>query len=371
MKKYSAAVLAGFIAFWVIQTNVSASQSASASTMDATVINGAVYVKASSLLQAIGGEGTYDSTTKTFHYVSGNAIPEIIKHISPSVVAVIGKPDQEPYQQLDRFNLAHGTGVIFSEDGWIVTNAHVVNGMQDVTVLTNNQKQYKAKKIFMDTESDIAILKINASHLQPATFADSDKVQVGQQAIAIGTPVSFALANSATVGVISGVNRAVQSGYRLLQTDAAINPGNSGGPLVNLEGKIIGINSMKFVDVTVDSLGFSIPSNTVQYVMHQLKTYGKVNRPYLGFEVEESWEAVIGLSTDKPLIVSKVEPDSAAAKLGIREGDALYSIDKQNISTKVDLNEKLKHYKSGDKIKITILSNGDLMQKTIVLQKSK
>lgn len=361
------AVLVGIFLFNT--AGLAAESSDSSVSMDAKVIGGTVYVKASSMVKTLGGKGTYDADSSTFHYEQ-NTIPDIIKKVSPSVVAVVGRPENtNSYQQVDRFNLAHGTGVILSKDGWIVTNAHVVDGMKGVTVLANGGKQYSPQIIYMDKASDIAVMKIKANQLQPATFADSDKVQVGEKVIAIGTPLSFALKNSATVGVISGVNRAVESNYRLLQTDAAINPGNSGGPLLNTDGKIIGINSMKFVGASVDSTGFSIPSNTVQHVVRQLEKYGEVKRASLGFSVEESWEAVIGLSTDKPLIVSQVNSDSAAAKAGIQEGDLLYSVDGQNISTLVDLNEKLMNYMPGDKVKITLLSNGDLLQKTIVLQK--
>ena len=150
-----------------------------------------------------------------------------------------------------------------------------------------------------------------------------------------------------------------------MQTDAAINPGNSGGPLVNMDGHVIGINSMKFVDVSVENMGFSIPTDTVEYIIKHLQKYGHVKRPYIGFELEESWEAVIGLSSNKPLSVKRVETNSAAAKLGISAGDAFYSIEGENISTLIDLNEKLKGYLPGNKVKITMQSKGDIVQKTI------
>lgn len=235
-------------------------------------------------------------------------------------------------------------------------------------VLTHDEKKYSVEKVLEDVESDLALVKIEAQNLQPASFASSGHVKVGETVIAIGTPISFSLKNSATAGIISGTNRAGHSPYRLLQTDAAINPGNSGGPLVNMDGEVIGINSMKFVSVNVDNMGFSIPTDTVEYVIEHLMTYGHVKRPHIGFELEESWEAVIGLSSDKPLSVKRVEPQSTAAKLGIRQGDLLYSIENENISTLIDLNEKLKRYLPGDQVTVTLQSKGDIVHKTITLQ---
>jgi serine protease Do len=338
--------------------------------LDAKQISGKIYVKAESLTDKLGGSGSYDSKSKTFRYSPIGSITDVVDQVSPSVVAVIGKPDVGDYQSIDRFMLAHGTGVIVSKDGWIVTNAHVVEDMKEIIVLADNDKQYKAVKIVKDEESDLALIKIAATGLKPAKFF-SGEVRVGETVVAIGTPVSFSMRNSATVGVISGINRSVNGSYRLLQTDAAINPGNSGGPLVNQEGEIIGINSLKFVDVSVDSMGFSIPSGTVQYIVNQLMTNGKVKRVSLGLQFEESWEAVIGLSTDKPLTVTLVDKLSSAGKQGIVPGDQLLSVNKVKIVTLVDLNESLKRFKPGDKLQVTLLSGGDIIHKTITLHEKR
>ncbi|MGD8192233.1 S1C family serine protease [Brevibacillus ginsengisoli] len=293
-------------------------------------------------------------------------VPEVIKKISPAVVGIIGKPDEGNLpQKNDRFNLMHGTGLIIKPDGWIVTNAHVVKEMKQIIVVTANGVQYPGKATHIDEESDLALVKINAKALPTATIASKPDLQVGETVVAIGTPISFTLRNSATVGVISGVDRSVNSTYRLLQTDASINPGNSGGPLVNLKGEVIGINSMKFVSLGIDNLSFAIPADTVQYVLKHFFTYGKVKRAYLGAELEESWAAVVGLPSNEPLTVISVDPNSPAEKAGIKPGDSIYSVDKINVNTIVDFNEQIKNYLPGQKAVLMLQSGGDLIQRSV------
>jgi serine protease Do len=312
-----------------------------------------------------------NSSTKMINgelYVKASIVPDVIKKVSPSVVAIIGKPLDE--HSGNRFSLAHGTGVIVKSDGWIVTNAHVVKDMDRIVVVTADGKEYSGTRKQIDVASDLALVKINAKGLRPAAFAPTPlKVQVGETLIAIGTPVSFSLRNTATVGVLSGMNRSVSSDYNLLQTDAAINPGNSGGPLVNLKGEVVGINSMKFVDVDIDSLGFAIPADTVQYVLGHFYKYGKVKRPSLGLELEESWTAVVGLPTEEPMKIISV-PSQEGTGAGINVGDLLYSVNGKQVSTIVELNELLKKYLPGQSVSLTLLSDGDLVTKKIVLSES-
>jgi len=312
-----------------------------------------------------------DSNTKVINgelYVKASIIPDVIKKVSPSVVAIIGKPNDE--HSGNRFSLAHGTGVIVKSDGWIVTNAHVVKDMDKIVVVTADGKEFVGTRKQIDVTSDLALVKINAKRLATAKFASSPlKVQVGESVIAIGTPVSFSLRNTATVGVISGMNRSVSSDYNLLQTDAAINPGNSGGPLVNLKGEVVGINSMKFVDVDIDSMGFAIPADTVQYVLNHFYKYGKVKRASLGMDLEESWSAVVGLPTEEPMTVIGT-PSEEAARAGVKAGDQLYSVNGKQVSTEVELNELLKAYLPGQTVNVTLLSDGDLVTRKLVLLES-
>lgn len=298
-------------------------------------------------------------------YVKASLVPDVIKEVSPSVVAIIGKPADE--KKANRFALSHGTGVIVKSDGWIVTNAHVVQNMERIVVVTADGKEYSGSRKQVDAASDLALVKINAKGLKTAKLASTPlKVEVGETVIAIGTPVSFSLRNTATVGVISGMNRSVSSDYNLLQTDAAINPGNSGGPLVNLKGEVVGINSMKFVDVDIDSMGFAIPADTVRYVLEHFDKYGKVKRASLGLELEESWSAVVGLPTEEPMtVLSATSPN--ARKIGIAAGDQLYAVNGKQVSTIVELNELLKAFLPGQTVSVTLLSDGDLVTRKLVL----
>ncbi|HWO54753.1 MAG TPA: trypsin-like peptidase domain-containing protein [Paenibacillus cookii] len=298
--------------------------------------------------------------------VTADPVPQIVKNISPSVVGIIGRA---PAGQTtaDRNNLMHGTGVIIRSNGWIVTNAHVVNGLQSTVVVTADGKTYKITDTYVDEISDLALIKINASNLKPAVFAKSaQSAQVGEKVVAIGTPISFSFRNSATVGVVSGLNRAINASYRLIQSDTAINPGNSGGPLVNMKGEVLGINSMKFSAVGVENMGFSIPSETVQYVINQLFKYGEVKRPSLGFSMEESWSAIVGLPTQDPLTITKVVSEEAK-KAGIRENDVLYSIDGKRVTSIVDINELFKAYMPGQTVKLLMQSDGDIVVRKLVL----
>lgn len=296
-------------------------------------------------------------------------VPKVIEKTSPSVVAIIGKPSSDSDKSLDknRFNLAHGTGVIVESNGVIVTNAHVVKDMKNIVVVTSNGTTYNGRATNIDEESDLALVKIDATGLLPAKFASSSDIKVGETVAAIGTPISFALRNSVTVGIVSGLDRSVNSQYQLIQTDAAINPGNSGGALINMNGEVIGINTMKYADFGVENLGFAIPVDTVKYVLKHFQLYGKVKRPYLGLELEESWEAVVGLPSSTDLRVAYVDPDSPAAGAGIQQDDLFVSIGTSKVKTLVDYNEAIKKYLPGETIEITIQSGNATKSKSVTL----
>lgn len=282
-------------------------------------------------------------------------IPAVIDKTTSSVVAIIGKPtDSKKVWQSSRYNLAHGTGVVVRSNGYILTNAHVVKDMHNITVVTSDGKSYTGKTTHYDEESDLALVKIEATGLSAATFASPTDIKVGEPVMAIGTPLSFTLRNSVTYGIVSGMERSVQSKYQLIQTDAAINPGNSGGALVNLKGEVIGINTLKYVEYGVDSLGFAIPIDTVQHVLDHFFKYGKVKRPYLGVELGESWEAVVGIPSGNGLEVTYVEPDSPAAKAGVKQGDVLMAIEEAKTRTLVEYNEALKKFLPEQKVKLKL-----------------
>ncbi|WP_445745053.1 MULTISPECIES: S1C family serine protease [unclassified Paenibacillus] len=295
-------------------------------------------------------------------------VPQIIKEVSPSVVGIIGKYSEDRSNAPnDRFNLSHGSGIIVRANGWIITNAHVMKGLQNAVVVTSDAKSYSITNTYLDEVSDLALIKINAKALKPAKFAQAAaSIQVGDKVIAIGTPISFSLRNSATVGVVSGLNRSVDAAYRLIQSDTAINPGNSGGPLVSMKGEVLGVNSLKFAAVGVENMGFSIPSDTVQYIMNQLFKYGEVKHPSLGLELEESWSALVGLPSQDPLTVTKVI-SAEADKAGILEGDVLYAINGHRVGSLVDVNELFKSYAPGAVVNLLMQSDGDIVTRKLTL----
>ncbi|MFC0211293.1 trypsin-like peptidase domain-containing protein [Paenibacillus chartarius] len=297
-------------------------------------------------------------------------LPAVIAKTTPSVVAIIGKPSGtgDDEWESDRFNLGHGTGVIMDRNGVIITNAHVVKDMKNLVVVTADGKSYPGKATNIDEESDLALVKIEASNLPTATLAAAGDIEVGETVAAIGTPISFALRNSVTVGIVSGLDRSLSSRYQLIQTDAAINPGNSGGALVNMEGEVVGINTMKFTSYGVENLGFAIPMDTVRYVLDHFQKYGKVKRPYLGVELEESWEAVVGLPSQDGLRVAYVEPESPAAKAGFAEGDQLLKIGDAAVNTLVGYHEALKKYLPGDSLSVKVKTeSGQQTERSVTL----
>lgn len=354
----------------VLSIGVMAATAGAATTktgMQAKVIDGQVYVNTKDLVKMFGGSGQYDAKSGTYTYKGSEAIPKLIEKVSPSVVGIIGKTTENQNGSAnDRYNLAHGTGVIIRANGWIVTNAHVVDQLVDPVVVTTDGNTYNITESFSDPLSDLALIKINAKALKPAVFAKASQAVVGETVIAIGTPISFSLRNSATVGVISGLNRGVEASYRLIQTDTAINPGNSGGPLVNLKGEVVGINSMKFSAVGIESMGFSIPVDTVNFVINQFFKYGTIKRASLGLQLEESWSAIVGLPAEDPLTVTSVlSPEAKKAK--IKEGDAIYSVAGKRVSSVVDINELLKAYLPGQKVKLLVQTDGDIVTRTLTL----
>ncbi len=290
-------------------------------------------------------------------------IPQVIKAVSPCVVGIIGTQknmEDSIYSNNYSEDIIHGTGVIIKSNGEILPNAHVVKEMDNIIVILADGSGYEAVLKCIDEESDLATVKIKKTGLTTAKFGSSDDIEIGKTVIAIGNPISISLMNSASIGIISGVNRGIDSCYKLIQTDAAINPGNSGGPLVNLKGEIIGINSNKFVGNGVEGLGFSIPVNTVNYVIGQFDKFGRVIRPYTGAAFEEGWAAKIGLPSQDGLRITAVEDDSPAELAGLNADDILYEINGIKVNSIVDFNEEMKKYLPGTSIKLKIKRGSDV-----------
>ena len=254
---------------------------------------------------------------------------------------------------------ASGTGVVLTADGYIVTNAHVVEGAREITVGLTDGREFSASLIGADSFSDLAVLYIGASGLKPAEFGDSAVLQVGDAVAAIGNPLGTELWGSMTPGIVSGINREITTGGRtmtLIQTNAALNSGNSGGPLLNCYGQVVGINTMKMGDsmsaAGVEGLGFAIPSTTVQQIVNQLMDQGYVSgRPSLGIigkEVSIFYQMYYRMP--QGLYIDEVISGSDAEAVGLRSGDILMRLDGVQITSEESLIQALYSYQVGDTI---------------------
>lgn len=270
-----------------------------------------------------------------------------------------------------------GSGFIVSEDGYIVTNNHVVE-QQDVsyTVITNDGEKHEATVIDTDSLNDIAVLKIEAKDLPYLEFGDSEALKPGQSVIAIGNPL-LEFSNSVSVGVVSGLSRSITAGGRavggteylegLIQTDAAINPGNSGGPLLDLDGKVIGVN---VAVASAENIGFSVPANIVQSVVESVQKNGRIIRPFLGLryvQITDSLKEKNDLSVDYGVLVTRGEtaedlaviPGSSADKAGLQENDIILEIDGVKLDGESSLAKIIAGKKVGDEVELKILHKGE------------
>lgn len=283
-----------------------------------------------------------------------------------------------------------GTGIVMSEDGYIITNAHVICDTETtskavkaskVSVMLSDKNEYDAEIVGYDTQADVALLKIDAPNLTAAEFGDSAALEVGDSAYAIGNPLGFDLFGTLTVGYVSGLDREVgtdASVISLIQTDAAINNGNSGGPLINDKGQVIGINSMKLSNTytnqaMIEGLGFAIPMNQAMDIVSQLKDNGKVIRTKLGISctnITSQNASQIGenVTAADGVYVSSVEKDSACDKAGIKEGDIIVGVDDASVQNINELNQIKNKHKAGDKITLKIIREKKFETVEVVLQ---
>ncbi len=281
-----------------------------------------------------------------------------------------GNPQLQPQPQRPRTQEQNGlgSGVIISADGYIVTNVHVVDMVDEikveVTAADGTKKKYDAKVIGKDALSDIALLKIDAKDLPAMILADSSKIEVGDVVLAIGNP--FALGQTVTMGIISGLGRDLtDSGSEIqdfIQTDAAINPGNSGGPLVDTNGRMVGVNSAIFTrSGGYMGIGFAIPSNTVRYVIDSLLKKGRVIRGYLGVKlsiVTPDLAEKFNLPDESGVVVDEVEPDSAAAAAGVQAGDVIVEFNSQKVEDYHTLRLAVTAIAPGQKVSMTVIRDG-------------
>ena len=327
---------------------------------------------------------------------------EIVKKVLPSVVGIESKFSSAEAEESGKgngnsfFNFGFGdfdfddmipsskeytgtgTGVIVSDDGYIVTNAHVIydnkNLADSVNVLLDGDKTCEAEIIDYDEDVDLAVLKIDETGLTPAEFGNSDDLQLGESVIAIGNPLGFDLRNTVTGGMISGLDRDITINNKimnLIQTDAAINSGNSGGPLINKYGQVIGINSSKMSssyfmsEASIEGIGFAIPSNVTSSIIDDIMKNGHVTgKPQLGISCQSVTEAVSEMyNMPVGVFVKTVNEDGAADKAGIKEGDIIVEADGKKVTTTEELVAQLNKHTAGDEFEITLIREGE--EKTV------
>ena len=256
---------------------------------------------------------------------------------------------------------SQGSGIVISQDGYIVTNSHVVGDSKqaNIKIVTSDEKEFSGKVIGYDTRTDLAVIKAEATGLTPASFADSDTVKVGSWALAIGNPGGLNFASSLTRGTISAVNRSVgssQSLVKYIQTDTAINPGNSGGALLNMYGQVIGVNSIKIALADYEGMGFAIPSNTVKSVVDDIIAKGYVSgRVRLGItgKAVSNYQAQM-YNVPIGIIVSEIGSDSDLSNKGVQVGDIITKINDTNVTGFDVFYSELTKYKANDTVKLTI-----------------
>ncbi len=348
------------------------------------------------------GNGEEKSLMELAAREDGLSVPDAVSKVMPAVVGISSQfavPYSTPSTGFEWFfgqtpgsgetqtqiATSTGTGIVMTSEGYIITNAHVIydetNGYgraEKVSVLMSDETEYEASIIGYDVDTDIAVLKVDATGLTPAEFGNSDELQVGELVLAIGNPLGFELFGSVTSGIVSYLNREIainEKPMTLIQTDAAINSGNSGGPLINSYGQVIGINSAKMSSTygsgaSVEGLSFAIPITQAKEIIDDLINYGYVKgRPQLGvtlFDIDESTASLYNMPVG--LYVHSVTPNGAAYMAGIQAGDIIIGMNGNAVTTTDELNEMKNEFKAGDKVTLTISRNGTDADVEVTLQ---
>ncbi|WP_188455437.1 S1C family serine protease [Virgibacillus oceani] len=329
-------------------------------------------------------QGTQDGESEA-NYVNvdvSTQVTEAVEKVSAAVVGVTNIQRQSDFWQQQESQAGTGSGVIYKKDGdyaYVVTNHHVVEGADSVEVVFADETHVQAKILGSDLFSDLAVLRLDAKHVDKTIqMGSSENVKVGEPAIAIGNPLGLRFSGSVTQGVISGKQRTIPQDFNqdgrpdwqaeVIQTDAAINPGNSGGALINIEGQLVGINSMKINQTAVEGIGFAIPIDTARPIIQELEEKGKVTRPYLGVEIysldevpQTEWDNTLNLPKEVKggVYIWSVEALSPADKAGLERLDVITHLDDKEVLNMIDLRKILYHEKEiGDVVKITFYRDG-------------
>lgn len=319
------------------------------------------------------------SFSKAFIEVAEKVTPAIVQI---TVVAERTSPHEEffffPFKDLPEEQRGSGSGIIISEDGYILTNNHVVENATKVTVNLADKRTFEAEVIGTDPLTDLAVIKINASGLTVAYLGDSDNLKVGQWVMAIGNPLS--LSSTVTAGIVSAIGRGqlglIRDSYgveNFIQTDAVINPGNSGGALVDLSGAVVGVNSAIATRGTGTYIGygFAIPINLAKTVSQEIIAYGKVNRGYIGINIGEVDNAIaksVGLDRPRGIIINDVIEGGAASETDLRAGDIILKIDDKEVNKPNELQSYVASKTAGTTVKLTIFRNGKEIERKVTLK---
>ena len=360
-----------------------------------------IKVNASPAIEAVPSGQPIDLT-----YAAEKALPAVvhIKYVQNSKVQTVdvqedpfsdffgpfgffGNPDQGNGRQKRRVQTpkkeATGSGVIISPDGYIVTNNHVVNGADELTVTLNDNREYSARIIGTDPNTDLALIKVNGKNLPTLPIGDSDNLKVGEWVLAVGNP--YNLSSTVTAGIVSAKARSMggegSNGPQIssfIQTDAAINPGNSGGALVNAKGELVGINAMLYSQTgSYSGYGFAIPTTIMVKVVDDLKKYGTVQRAVLGIRggdvlnyinAQKDEKKDVDLGTNEGVYVAEVTEGSSASAAGIVKGDVITEADGKKITKMSELQELLSKKRPGEKVTLTYLHNKSKLSKTVTLK---
>jgi len=324
--------------------------------------------------QIIIGQGS-STPPVTITNPTGFPTVEVAKTVGPAVVGIAN------FQARGSFlggsglmEAGTGTGFIIDANyGYIVTNYHVIANASKLIVSLADGRNVEATLVGQDSRTDLAVIKIEAEGLTAAQLGDSDQLQVGEPVVAIGNPGGEEFARSVTQGVVSAKNRVLliegESSFNLIQTDAAINPGNSGGPLVNYQGQVIGINSVKNVETGFEGMGFAIPITDAIPVIEQLIAKGYFSHPGLLVSIDTRYTPEWATQRGWPAgaYVSSVDPKGPAAAAGIQQGDVLVKINGETVKSSLELTHELFKYKPGDTVTVTYYRNGNYVDVQVKL----